>query len=361
MINVNGRFLTQRMTGSQRYAYEVVRRLVQNRDAENVRVFVPSRGASHPRELGSVTCPAGILRGHPWEQLELSRLSNRSGGVLWSPVNVGPVGAECHVVTIHDVFSIRFPQWVGRGFHLWYSFLLPRLAAAAQHIITVSQYSKQAIVEALNVPEEKVSVVYPGVDESFSTADSEETLRVRQRYGLPKDFILTVGSLEPRKNLDRVVEAWLRLEEAEKPPLVIVGGLGSQRVFGDYDAAELLRRDNVKLLGYVPEEDLPGLYSSATVFVYASLLEGFGLPPLEAMACGATVVTSRTSAMRETSGSQAFTVEPTSIDSIAEGITQAYQSNRTAAEKSALAESVMTRFDWTNTVEGVMAILERYE
>ena len=361
MINVNGRFLTHRVTGTQRYAYEVSRRLVRTRGATDVRVFVPPNVELVSKELVAVTSRVGHLRGHPWEQLELGRLANKSGGVLWSPAQVGPISAKRHVLTILDVIMLQFPQWVGRRFHLWYSLLLPRVASAASHILTISEYSKESIVETLKVSEEKVSVIYPGVNDCFSVAGKDEVLRVRQKYRLPTNFFLTVGSLEPRKNLDRVVDAWLRLGESDEAPLVIAGGVGSRRLFGSYNAERLQRHENVKLLGYVPDEDLPALYTSATVFVYASLVEGFGFPPVEAMACGTTVVTSNTSAMRETSEGEAFMVDPTNIDSIAGAMAQAYQTERSAAEQETQAERVKTKFNWTNTADQVANVLERYE
>jgi glycosyltransferase involved in cell wall biosynthesis len=274
---------------------------------------------------------------------------------------VGPIGAKRHVVTIHDVFSIEFPHWVGKRFHLLYSFLLPRVASSSCHIVTVSEYSKDRIVENLNVPEDKVSVVYPGVDSSFVNAKRSEIERVRSKYRLPEDFVLTLGSLEPRKNLERVVDAWLQLDTEIRPPLVIAGGLGVSRVFGSYDVNNLRRHQDIRLLGYVLEEDLASLYSAATVFVYASLLEGFGLPPLEAMACGADVVVSNTSAMKETSKKMAFLVDPSSAESIAGGVTLALQVGRNSADRDYRSQLIRQRFNWSDTTKQVGSILQRYE
>jgi glycosyltransferase involved in cell wall biosynthesis len=259
------------------------------------------------------------------------------------------------------VFSIEFPDLVSRKFHWWYSFLLPRLAASAQHITTVSEYSKQRIVDRLQTPEEKVSVVSSAVDHRFSLAEPDQVAQVSERYSLPREFILTLSSLEPRKNLERVVNAWLRLDEEDRPPLVIAGGLGVQKVFGSYSIGDLRRHKGIQLLGYVPDEDVAALYSAATIFVYASLLEGFGLPPLEAMACGATVVTSNTSAMKETSGGLAFLVDPNSIESIANGIVEALGTKRSPADRDRLSEYVRDRFNWSNTANQIAKILEQYE
>jgi len=358
---VNGRFLTQRITGAQRYGHEVVRRLVSTCGAGRLQVLTPRHQGAIPEELAASTSQFGRLRGHPWEQLELGRRANTEGGVLWSPVNVGPINARCQVVTIHDLFSIEFPRWVGRRFHLWYSFVLPRLAASARHIITVSEYSKSRIVEILKVPESKVSVVYPGVDAHFAIAEHARLTDVRDKYNLPEGFILTLGSLEPRKNLHRVVDAWLLLDNDGRPPLVIAGGLGTQKVFGTYDVDELRRHKEVRLLSYVPDEDLAALYSAAGLFVYASLLEGFGLPPLEAMACGANVVLSDTSAMRETNGGMAFMVDPDDVESIADGITRALRKGATRAGKGRQSMVVKRNFDWASTARQVGAILKLYE
>lgn len=360
MITVNGRFLTQRITGAQRYGHEIVRRLAA-RNTNNLRILMPRYRGAIPDELLAATRQVGRLKGHPWEQIELGRYANKEGGVLWSPVNVGPISARCQVVTIHDVFSIEFPDWVGRRFHLWYSLLLPRVVSSARHLLTVSEYSKSRIVETLDVPESKVSVVYPGVDANFAISGQDQLSRIRSKYNLPEEFILTLGSLEPRKNLHQVVDAWLQLDGDERPPLVIAGGLGAQKVFGSYDASELQRHRDIQLLGYVPDEDLAALYGAARVFVYASLLEGFGLPPLEAMACGASVVLSDTSAMRETHGGMAFVVDPNDTESIAGGMLQALRDEQTPAGRERQSEMIKERFDWAGTANQVGEILQRYE
>lgn len=363
MLTVNGRFLTQRITGSQRYAYEVTRCLISMRGEGGVQVFMPRHETSVPDAFTDVTRQIGRLRGHLWEQLELGRRVNIKGDVLWSPVNVGPVLAKNHVVTIHDVFSVEFPSWVGRKFHLWYSVLLPRIAVSAHHIITDSEYSKERIVEVLGVPEDKVSVVHLGVDADFRVLEPSESEPVRRKYNLPENFILTLGSLEPRKNLERVVDAWLQSGRAKSLPLIVAGGLGSTKVFGHYDADKLRLHKNIRLLGYVPEEDLAALYSMATVFIYASLLEGFGLPPLEALACGSTVVTSNTSAMKETSEGVAFLVNPHDVCDITSGIEQALEreSGRTSANRERQSEVVKEKFDWTKTTHQIEKVLQKYE
>jgi glycosyltransferase involved in cell wall biosynthesis len=359
MIKVNGRFLTQRVTGSQRYAHEVTRRLVSLLGKEEMQVFVPRHKGPVPEDFVGVTQSIGRLRGHLWEQLELGLRANRDGGVLWSPVNVGPVVARRHVVTIHDLSAIQFPEWVGKKFHAWYSFLLPRLAASAEHVITDSEYSRAMIVETLGVPEEKVSAIYLAAEPKFTAAGRNEVARLRGRYGLPESFVLTLGSLEPRKNLSRVVSAWLELDRSSRLPLVIAGGLGDQKIFGDYDVAALRRHEDVLLTGYVPEDDLPALYSAATVFVYVSLLEGFGLPPLEAMSCGTPVITSNTTSLPEVVGDAAVTVNPKDVEAIAESMQRMLSDGGLRIEMRDRGFDRARLFSWDETSEDVLQILQR--
>lgn len=360
LISVNGRFLTQKIQGAQRYAHEVTRRLLCMRGADEVRILMPRHPSPVPREFAGAARQVGRLRGHLWEQAELGSLAGENG-LLWSPIGVGPIRAKRQVVTIHDVIHFQFPRWFGRKFRLWYSFVQSRLATSSRHIITVSEYSKATIIETLGVPEEKVSVVYHGVDDRFDIPAEADLERVRRKYDLPETFIMTLSALEPRKNLDRTVDAWLRLDRKERPPLIIAGGLGSSRVYASYDADSLRRHEDIRLTGYIPDEDLPALYGAASVFVYASLVEGFGLPPLEAMACGSTVVVSDTSAMKETHGGLAFTVDPESTESISDAIAKALDDTRGPERRREQSQEIKHRFDWAKTAQKTESILGRYE
>jgi glycosyltransferase involved in cell wall biosynthesis len=326
---------------------------------DHAQILVPQHKEHISEEFATVTRQVGRLQGHLWEQLELGRFANRTGNVLWSPSNVGPIIARRHVVTIHDLSAIQFPEWVSRSFHTWYSFLLPRLATSARHIITVSDYSKASIVRAFGVPEEKVSVIHLAADPKFTAAEQIDITLLKERYDLPENFILTLGSLEPRKNLSRLVLAWLKLDRASRLPLVIAGGLGDKQVFGDYDAEFLHRHEDVLLTGHVLEEDLPVLYSAATLFVYISLLEGFGLPPLEAMSCGTPVITSRTSSLPEVVGDAAITVDPEDTEAIAETMERMLCDGvlSTKMRKRGLERAKL--FSWDKTTEQVLHILQR--
>ncbi len=350
---INARFLTHRVTGVERYAREVTRRVASSYEEGRV-VGVAPRSADGEDTLGYPVVKAGVGSGHPWEQLELPLLRPSARALLWSPCNVGPLAVARQVLTLHDVFSLSRPEWVSRPFHLWYRTLLPPLTRRVRAVITVSRWSRDQIMEHLNVPEEKLVVIPEGVDPRFSPPDREAMERTRRALDLPDEYVLALGSLEPRKNLERVVLAWSRLPEESRPPLLIAGGSGLSQVFGSYDAGRLVGRHGVRLLGYVPDEHLPALYAGATLFVYASLEEGFGLPPLEALACGADVVTSNTSAMAEHCAPYATLVEPTSVEDIARGIESALSSAASAEERSRRAADVRDTFDWDRTTRETM-------
>ena len=334
-VHVNGRYLIQRVTGQQRYARELVARL-----AERLQVIEPPQASRG-------------FRGHLWEQFSLPRRVN--GGLLWSPSTTGPLTVRRQVVTIHDCAFFDQARCFSRAFAAWYQFLIPRLARAARQIITVSQFSKQRIVEHCRVAPGKVSVVYSGVGSQFRPHSADEIELVRRDLGLPERYALCVGSLEPRKNLPRLLAAWkLAQPRLDDLCLVLAGGRG--HVFRDQRLAE--SSPGVHLTGYLTDDVLPAVYAGASMFVYPSLYEGFGLPILEAMACGVPVITSSSTAALEIAGDAALTVDPLSIESIAAAL-ERLSSDR--AMSAGLVEKGFRRareFTWERSAAETWQVLE---
>jgi glycosyltransferase involved in cell wall biosynthesis len=187
-------------------------------------------------------------------------------------------------------------------------------------ILTVSQFSRNRLIDALDVDPRRIFVVPNGVDAMFRPIEHEGIEPVLTRLDLPSDYVLTLGSLEPRKNLARLLRAWRLLLSRrvidKKLSLVVAGGKHSSFPQTDY----LPLPEHVVFTGYISDEDLPALYSGARAFVYPSLYEGFGLPPLEAMACGAPVITSASTSLPEVAGDAALLIDPADVESIADGI-----------------------------------------
>jgi glycosyltransferase involved in cell wall biosynthesis len=282
---VNVRTLGYRITGVQRYLLSLLPHM--------------------PAELDSVKPSKALqgIKGHLWEQLYLPTQLHRR--LLWSPGNTGPIGVSRQVLTVHDAATMDHPEWFERKFAVWYGALLPRLIRKVRAIITVSNFSRERIVRLTGVNPERVHVIANGVEPRFRPADPETVRQIRVKFGLTDPYILFVGSLEPRKNLRILLEAW-RLGSFTGATLAVVGASGHLFPKVEFDSIP----EGVRLLGSVEDDVLPALYSGAKGFVYPSIYEGFGLPPLEAMACGCPVAVSDIPAHREVCGSAATYFDP---------------------------------------------------
>jgi glycosyltransferase involved in cell wall biosynthesis len=237
---------------------------------------------------------------------------------------VSPLTTCPYVVTIHDCIHLRFPQYLpNRAAHAYARTMMGLGARRSRRILTVSHASKEDIVHYLRVPAAKVEVVYNALDERLAAPPTDEDLqRVRERYLLNSPFILYAGNIKPHKNIDRLIEAYsiLRRRGVEHAKLIIAG-----EEISKYPALRRLvhrfqLHQHVRFFGFVPEATLAALYRLASVFVFPSLYEGFGLPPLEAMAAGAPVVTSNVSSLPEVVGDAALLVDPMDAGAIAEAI-----------------------------------------
>lgn len=272
-----------------------------------------------------------------------------------------PLISHCHgVITLHDVSFLRYPEFFSKEIYLRLKLSLPYSIRKAKKIITVSEFSKKEIMEFYRIDEKKIDVIYNGISEIFKPVDAEKG--ILNKYGITKPYILSVSNLQPRKNLSRLIKAFVSLLKSnEKFPytLVIVG----RRLWLYNEIFSEIRnspyKERIVLTDYVPEKDLVYLYNCADVFVYPSLYEGFGLPVLEAMACGCPVVTSNVSSLPEISGSAAFPVDPYNIDAIAKAIltviTNTYLKERLRAE--GLKQS--QKFSWKNTAEKTLEVYEQ--
>jgi glycosyltransferase involved in cell wall biosynthesis len=200
--------------------------------------------------------------------------------------------------------------------------ILPTLARRANAIITVSKTARQDLLRVLHVPPENVEVVYEAPPDCFHRVEDTALLDdLRRKYRLPESFILYVGTLEPRKNLERLVQALALLHrQGYRLPLILVGPMGWDMDSFPQLVNRLQLNGSVRYLGYIPTAELPALYTLATIFAFPSLYEGFGLPPVEAMACGTPVLTSRDSAMAEICGAAADLVDPRNVEEIAAGL-----------------------------------------
>jgi glycosyltransferase involved in cell wall biosynthesis len=301
-----------------------------------------------------------------WEQfLGPAVLLRDRPDLLHCPVNVVPLAAPCKtVVTIHDLGFMRYPERyraAKRNYLRAATFLSARRAA---HIITDAESGRQEIIELLGVKQDRVTAVPLGVDERFKPVAREEVEQFKQEKSLPERFVLYLGTLEPRKNLPLLLRGFARLRK-EKPEavegveLVLSGAKGWL-----YDeifrlVRELGLEEVTRFPGYVSEEELPLWYNSAECFVYPSVYEGFGLPPLEAMACGCPVITSNTSSLPEVVGEAGLTVGPEDEAGLSAALAILLTEPPERAARRELGLAQARKFTWEETARRTLEIYRR--
>ena len=294
-----------------------------------------------------------------WEQtvvpVEVARLRP---DVYHSPNYILPLSLRCPtVVTIHDLFYLQ-PSLFRLRSHLYLSALAGHAIRRATRIICVSDYTRDRLLEHFPAAEPRIRVVGEGVDPRFRPAGAAEVESAREWLDLDAPYVLYVGTIEPRKNLDRLLRAFTGAVTRGGLPhhLVIAGAVGwkTGALREAYASTPLATR--IHFPGYVPEVLLPALYSGADVFAYPSLAEGYGLPPLEAMACGTAVLTSNTSALAETAGAAALLVDPLDEEALSEGLERLLADPGERQRRAAAGLRQAAEHSWERTAERTLAV-----
>lgn len=300
-----------------------------------------------------------------WDQLTYPMVAKKHGAeLLHQPcfsapfIFKGPV-----VITIHDLISMLFPENIPFASRMFYSKWMPITYRKATKIITISQSTKNDIVRLLKIPSEKITVIPLAVEEKYKKAVSKSELeKVKQKYKIKDDYILHVGTLEPRKNLQFLIKIFAKLIQDKKNDnlnLVIVGKKGwyFEGLFELVKKEQL--EDRVIFTGYVDDEDKPAIYQGAKIFAFPSLYEGFGLPPLEAMASGVPVISSNTSSMPEVVGDAGILLSPKDEKAWIEALTLV---NNDSAKRSSMIEAnkkQIQKFAWEKTAQKTIEIYEQ--
>lgn len=272
-----------------------------------------------------------------------------------APHYVVPPLTRCpYVVTIHDCIHLRFPQYLpNRAAHVYAQTVMKISARRARRVLTVSEASKQDILHFLGVPASKVEVIYNALDERLATPPTADDIaRVRERFLLTSPFILYTGNIKPHKNVDRLIEAYslLRQRGVEHVKLLIIGDEISKYPNLRRLVHKFQLHQHVRFHGFVPDATLAALYRLAAVFVFPSLCEGFGLPPLEAMAAGVPVITSNLSSLPEVVGDAAILIDPTDAGAIAEAMARVLGDPALSAELVRRGHERVKAFSWERSV-----------
>ncbi len=300
-----------------------------------------------------------------WEQLVQPLALRRAGiDLLHALAFVAPLAAPCpFVVTVYDLSFLRYPD-AFRPFNRWYlrQFTAHSIKRASA-VIAISESTRQDVINLLGAAPERVYTIYCGVEADFHPLPSSEITAFRAARGLPDTFILFLGTLEPRKNVEGLIRAYAswRQREPTAPPLIIAGGKGwyYRHIFSLVESLNLT--DSVRFADYIPQNELRLWYNAASLFVYPSYFEGFGLPVLEAMACGTPVVTSTASSLPEITGTNgvACLVNPTDTESLAEAMRQIMS---TADLQATMVEQGLARaaeFRWEKTARETVEVYRK--
>jgi len=377
-IGINAQLLSfsqnYRNSGVSHYIRDLLKELAQQPGTHEYTVFVngpeivEKLSAQHPQltyvaAAWSESQPAARIA---WEQLTLpSLIRQKHIDVLHSPVNVLPawLPRDCAgVVTLHDLAFLRFPNILTRSKRLYHRMFTVRSIRRASMVIAVSNSTKQDAIELVGVPGERVQTVYTCIDTRFSIVPGAEELQsFREKQGLTGGYLLYLGTLEPRKNITTLVEAYAQLRKtyAISEKLVLAGGKGWL-----YDAIfervqQLGLASEVLFAGYVADAEQALWYRAASAFVYPSLYEGFGIPVVEAIACGVPVVTSNVSSLPEAGADIALCIDPYNVEAMAAAMYQALTDQTFRQKCSTMAPVVTQRFSAQRMVKQTIQVYEQ--
>ena len=363
-VGIDAHTLGSRSSGNETYYQQLLRHLAKA-PANGRQYFIyythptgarriPACEAFHLKRLWPATPFWRIPFGFPME-FRTEKLD------VFHAQYIIPPFCKCKTVTtIADIAYEHFPESFSRFDILWSRLLIRRSAERADHIITVSEYSKNDVAKTYHIDPRKISVTYEGAGDSYFPRDKGHCrAQIAAKYGVSGPFLLYIGRLQERKNLRRLVSAYTRLrKEGLDEKLVLVGK--KDWMFGNIHAhvEALGLATSVIFVGYVPPEDLPVFYNAAEAFVYPSIFEGFGLPVIEAMACGLPVLTSFGSSLEEVAGDAAVLVDPLSEEAIARGLGKLLGDSSLRARLAHAGLVRSARFSFKKTAEQTIGVYE---
>lgn len=375
-IAIDGRTIVQSRTGVGVYAERIVRSLLQIDPDNEYTLFLVEDDASLAGANLKKVMITGYTRIGPnrfWENFLLPRyLKKHKVDLYFSPAYVLPIlhksrdrgspadGAK-FVVTIHDLVGFIYPKTFTLKMRMWQRLFVGNAVRVANRILADSEATKRDILKFFDLPPETITVVHLPVGEQFRRILDPGTLEnVRTKHHLPDRFILYVGTLEPRKNVGRLAKAYSFLSKdiRDRYSLVLAGASGwfSTEIIREIEALGM--EDRIRMIGYVDQQTLPSLYSLASLFAYISIYEGFGAPPLEAMACGTPVISSNTSSLPEAVGDAGVLVDPYNVDEITAQLQRLLTDDSLRIRLSKAGLERVKRFDGAEKAREVLGIFE---
>jgi glycosyltransferase involved in cell wall biosynthesis len=369
-IAINTLPLLDNRAGAERYTQNIIRHLIAA-DPSNVYYLVLSRINQAYYGSDQETAHNLVWQGNTrnklirilGEQVYLPRLVRSKGfDLLFSPCNIGPRNPPVPlVITLFDLHWLRFPELFSSLRLAYLRRALTWSARKAEAVLTISENSKKDLINLLSVPEEKITVTYVGLDPLFrKVPEKSELHELRRRYGLKDRFILSVGQLHKRKNIPGLLQAYRQLaaHSSLNVQLVLAGGDGDGMA-EVREAARPIGRDRVVFTGCLPDEDLLRFYHAAECLVYPSFYEGFGLPVLEAMACGCPVITSKVSSLPEVAGEAALLIDPHRVETITSALVSLLTNPDLSQSLIQKGFEQARRFTWEATARKTIEVFEK--
>lgn len=348
-------------TGTEGYSFHLIRALVPRlTPRHDVRLYFREAPPDPTAFVGAESRHIPFPR--LWTHLRLSwEMAQHPPDLLFVPAHVlPPVRPRRTLVTVHDLGYLAFPKAHPVVQRSYLDLTTRWNARVATHVLADSQATCADLVRAYDVDPEKITVVYPGYDRHLQpVTDARRLVQVRRRYGIPDDYVLFLGRIQPRKNLARLIRAFAQLSSAHDTlQLVLAGPAGwlSDLIRETVRAVDLERR--VHFTGYIDEEDKAALISGARLFAYPSLYEGFGFPVLEAQACGTPVLASKTTSLPEVGGDGAFYVDPLDTHALTQGMTRLLEDDTLRADLVVRGEANLARFSWSQAARRTHEVLE---
>lgn len=346
MIVINARFLTQNLTGVQRFAIEISLQLKEA--LGNKIIFLSPHNIiqeEYAKQLGVQI--VGKHTGHLWEQIDLPLYLRKIGKpILVNLANMAPIYYRNKISTIHDVAFLAFPGTFSKRFLYAYKFLIPRILKTSKHIITVSNFSKDEIIKAYHIKSNHISVIYNAVSNNFKYREHKSLKQ--------KKYFLAVSSLNYRKNFIAVLQAFVHYAQFNPDEnLYIIGDIKNSS-FKGVNIENYKTHPQIKFLGRVSDNELIDYYSNAIGFIYPSLYEGFGIPPLEAQACNCPVLLSNIPSLKEIFNNSGIYCDPYDINDIVEKMAEI---KTNSIELKAKGQNNIQRFSWEKSSKELLNII----
>lgn len=377
-IGIDARVLMdERYSGVSEFAYNLIKEMLRLDKENEYRLFynsfkdlggqeqiIADLGGQEEEKVSLIKYkyPNKLLNYFLFNMLSWPKIDNRlEADIFWMPhINfIALSGRAKSILTIHDLSFRRYGEFFSLRKNFWHKMVnVKKLVNKFDKIIAVSKNTKRDIVELYGVDENKIEVIYPGIGEEFGEVKSQK-LKVKNKYDLPEKFILFLGTIEPRKNIEGLISAFNELKKDERfkeYKLVLAGGKGwkSENIYLTWKNSPY--KNDINFLGYIPKEEKPVLYSLASLFVYPSFYEGFGFPPLEAMAAGVPVITSFASSLPEVVGEAGLMVDPYNITDIKIAMEKILIDEKLKNSLVAKGFEQVKKFSWEKTAEKYLEI-----